>query len=446
MLGAVALLLTTAGCEPDQPAAQAPTNPPPATSVTLRVAVAEDAALAEAIKRLRGEWTERSGGQLVVEAWTANEVLGRPAAQGAAKGAADLLIFPSRHLGELSQTGRLRPMRKSVLNDEDLRASDFFPLVRERLIVFGGETMALPIGCVTRVLVSRHAEQPLPQAALTWRDFFPDWRVTPPNNTPHAFALLERAACYASHTSRTALLFDPETMTPRLTEQAFLRSGELLQRKTPGAEVPIGVPTLAANRPAVMGPKRAQGTLRVPEGGRVSPLPGTDEVYNPIAEQWERVVGEPRHVPLLATRGRLLGVSTDTRNAASAFRFAAWLAGVQNARQLSTTSPNVANVRKSLARVADDWTGHDDRELGKQFAAVQAESLSSRYAFIVPRIIRIDDYLQILDRQIRDLSLNAATPQQALAATAAAWEKLTDEIGRDRQRKCYQAHLATLGG
>ncbi|MEO0531577.1 MAG: hypothetical protein AAF266_13530, partial [Planctomycetota bacterium] len=155
--------------------------------------------------------------------------------------------------------------------------------------------------------------------------------------------------------------------------------------------------------------------------------------------------GEPRRVPLLATSGRLIGVTTDTRNAAAAFRLAAWLAGLQNTRQLSTASPNVANPRKSFARVADDWTGRGDKELGKQFAAANAASLSGRHALLIPRIIRVDDYLAALDKQVQRAIAGEAAPQEALAVTAFEWERLTDEIGRDRQRRCYEAHLRGLG-
>ncbi|MEM1305826.1 MAG: hypothetical protein AAGG46_13070, partial [Planctomycetota bacterium] len=341
------------------------------------------------------------------------------------------------------EANRLRPMRRSVLKSDELRLNDFFPQVRERLIVFGGETMALPIGCVTPALLSDGLASTGAWTSIGMQEARSEaWAVPSPRTAAYRF--LQRASSYASHAGGTSLLFEVEQMLPQLTSPPCLRSmSELAAASAPGQ-----LPGYAASAWPIRNSEQVSADDRrlLPQRLRCDPMPGAGEVYNPIAKQWEPVRGEPRRVPLLATNGRLVGVTAATRNAASAFRLAEWLAGTQNARQLSTSSPNAANVRKSLARVADDWTGRGDKELGKQFSAAQAASLSHREALLIPRIIRVDDYLAALDQEIGRAISGEASPVDALAAAAAEWDRLTDEIGRDRQRRCYQAHLAGLGG
>src|SRR4051812_7715853 len=76
-------------------------------SVTLRVLVVNDPPLAEAISRLRGEWTERSGGELTALPITWQDAIDDKSLAG------DIIVFPSRYLGELCTRNLLRPLRSS---------------------------------------------------------------------------------------------------------------------------------------------------------------------------------------------------------------------------------------------------------------------------------------------------------------------------------------------
>jgi hypothetical protein len=184
--------LTLASCQsetlvpPKEPAAAAESR----TSVALRVLVMNDQPLAEAIERLRGEWREQSGGELTATS--------KPWAEVAAAEAidADMIVFPTRYMGELCVRRQLRPVRKSVLEDKAVDLADVFPLVRLRLISWGGQAMALPLGV----------------------DFANG--SGPPDRRP-GLRLLIVAAPQAVSPNRMGDLFDPESMKPRLTEPAF---------------------------------------------------------------------------------------------------------------------------------------------------------------------------------------------------------------------------------
>src|SRR3954447_18734866 len=151
-LAAAALLIT--GCPRRQDAKAPALDKTPRASVALRVLVVNEPAVADAINRLRGEWTERSGGQLSATAGQWKEV-------AAAKNVdADVVIFPSRYLGELCTRGWLQPVRASVLDGDEFNGRDVFPLLRRELMRWGGEVMALPLGVQVVVPGTADASHP----------------------------------------------------------------------------------------------------------------------------------------------------------------------------------------------------------------------------------------------------------------------------------------------
>ncbi len=172
-----------AGCTSEPavvPQAAAPSAPP---SVALRVLVVNEPQLAEAIGRLRGEWGERFGGSLSAES--------KPWADVAAADAidADLIVFPTRYLGELATRGWLRPVRQNVLDGKTYAAADVFPLARRELVTWGGQVLALPLSV----------------------------------DIPNTGLLFEAAPSVASN-DRLDILFDRATMKPRIAEQPFVEA------------------------------------------------------------------------------------------------------------------------------------------------------------------------------------------------------------------------------
>jgi hypothetical protein len=209
--------LVLVGCQGQSPAPPKEKSSPAGgsgTSVALRVLVVNDPALAEAIDRLRGEWHEQSGGELAAVSKLWAEVAAAETID------ADVIVYPTRYMGEFCVRGQLRPVRKSVLEDKSLDFDDFFPLVRRQLIVWGGETMALPLGI------------DFPGLTITW-------------NPPGAVSYLVTVAPKVVIPTRTGDLFDPETMKPRIDDPAL---AELFHQD-------VGSPaeTQAAGRVPVLG-------------------------------------------------------------------------------------------------------------------------------------------------------------------------------------------------
>lgn len=403
------MLLAAAGCPaaPDGGRGSDAANPTtPRASVTLRVAVVSDEPLRRAVDRLRGEWRERSDGQVEIIDLAGDSDL------VAAAGGVDLVVFPSRALGVLCEAGALRPVRPSVLRSPELRFDDFLPLVREAEVVYAQQVFALPIGCPTPLCLAREEEPPRGLAL-------------PADDAELALVYLAWAAPHAVHRSRTTTLFDSDDFAPRLARPPFVRALESLVGSAGEGPASVGWPARGEALPAGLSPR---------------PIPGADENFDPIAEVWAPLPPAERGATLVASRGALLAVTASSRNAATAFRYAAWLAGPQNARQLSIASDRVANCRGSLARSADPWRNDAGPDAGKRFAELTAEALRAPRFLLAPRLPGAEEYLAALGKQVRE-AFSGKPAAEALAAAAEAWEALSRARGRDAQRAAYDRSI-----
>ena len=405
--GLIAASAVIAGCWGQTDLSPRSSTPQPATpraAVTLRVAIVSDEPLRRTLDRLRGEWNALTDGDYETFA----------VATAGAGVDADVLVFPSRAMGELCEADALRPVRRSVLESETLRFDDLLPLVRDHEVVYAQQAMALPLGCPTPLMLGGAASVP-----------------PPADDTELALAYLAWAAPYAVHSSRVATLFDADTFRPRLDAPPFVRS---LQSFVDAAE--------DAGSAKVVWPNRESPLAA--EAVEISPMPGASESYNDLADAWEPLSSGESRATLLASSGRLIGVTKASRNAATAFRLAAWLAGPENGRLVSTSSDGVAICRGSFARVSDAWRRTDDREVAKRFSAGLVTALRQGRYVLAPRLPGADEYLENLGSHVRE-ALEGRPAAAALADAVADWETISEGRGRPAQRAAYERSINVAG-
>jgi hypothetical protein len=328
----------------------------------LHVLVVNEPELAEAIDRLRGEWAERSGGELRATAANWAE------AATAKSLDADAIVFPSRYLGELSVRNWLRPMRPAVL--KNVNSTDFFPLVRNELIRWGDQTMALPLGVNPKAIV-------------------------PPEFQTPTLWLLAEAGPHVISNDKLGVLFDAETMEPRITEPAFVAALANVDR------------SLWENL-------------------------GIEKSTAPVRDS---------DLPLLGYDDRLIAVTASSRNAASAFNLVEWIAQPDISSQLARAGNAVYPARVSLASspawYVEELTAMERAGIGKRLIA----ELSGEKFLMIPRIPSIDEYLAALTDAAKSAVLNRVPPQEALNQAARRWEEITEAHGRQSQRQAYWKHL-----
>ena len=308
--------------------------------------------VAEAIKRLRGEWAERSGGELTVESKSWKAVAAGETLD------ADAIIFPSRYLGEMCVRSWLRPVRSSVLESNEFAAEDVFPLVRRELMKWGGEVMALPLGL--------------------------DWGPASKSFDHVGYVVLVVAAPAAVTNEREGVLFDPQTMKPRINEPPFVDALEQVVKT------------------------------------------GSD-------------FGEK--VPVFGFADRMVAVSSTSRNGASAFKLISWLASAEISTQLARAGDPLMPVRRSLASSSAWCDPATDANTRSKYGEMLSTAMSADRCLLVPRIPGVDDYIAALDGAVKSASSDKVPARAALKTATKRWEEITDAHGRDAQRQAYLRHL-----
>ena len=87
---------------------------------------------------------------------------------------------------------------------------------------------------------------------------------------------------------------------------------------------------------------------------------------------------------------------------------------------------------------ASPWNEDDVVEYLKAYYAVLAAPVQQEYL----RIPGAAEYWHELDINVSAVLAGQVQPKAALDATAAAWEKVTERYGRDKQKALYKASFA----
>lgn len=202
--------------------------------------------------------------------------------------------------------------------------------------------------------------------------------------------LLAEAAPRSESDGREGVLFDPRTMKPRISEPLFIDS---LQRLAKAGAV-------------------KQATA--------------DDV---------------RVVPVFGFADRMIGVTSSSRNAASAFKLIAWLASADVSSQLNAAGDRQISVRrKSGASTTGQETSPPSGDRADSSKSSEA-AMNAERCLLVPRIPGVDEYMATLDEAVKSALDDKTSAQAALQKAAERWEQITEAHGRDAQRKAYLKHL-----
>ena len=175
-------------------------------------------------------------------------------------------------------------------------------------------------------------------------------------------------------------------------------------------------------------------------------LPGSDDVYNSKTG----AVGEARERPELRAEhglsrlGRLRhGPGRQRREEAEGglecgrpSRRQGHLA--LDARPIRPASSPTATAT-STSR--NGWRPGYDEAFITDYLKSEADSYNHPNAAIEPRIPGIFQYYSVAEDELAKTFAGKIDAQDGADAIAAAWEKLTDQIGRDKQIKLYKASL-----
>ena len=462
------LLLAMAGCGNKTTEEADPTSTVSLAGTTLRLAVVDDPELANAIQKLRGEWSAQTGSEFEIATLSVDEILAGDSLD------VDAVICPSYCLGPLAEKKSIVPMPSTLLPKKTRRPDaarseaeshwdGVFELLRLGEASWDSQVWAVPFGspvmaCYYRPdLLEKLGRQP----PTTWAEYgelaelLSDGEhlgtAEPLGPGWGGLVLLARGAAYAKHPSNYSAFFDTETMEPLIASPAMVRALEELVEAAkfgPAEQLdfdPAGVREAFWQGRAGMALTWPSGATEITDAKdlpvRFCELPGSTIVYNLGNDQWESRAEDASRVPLLATSGRI-GVATANQPEA-AFELLFWLSGEQNGPQVSGAHDAMTMFRKSHLSAPRRWCESPvSSSAASEYAGViEATSLRSEW-LIAPRIPGRAAYLAALDEAVRQAVSGEKPPAEALEEAAGQWRAITEKLGVESQKTAY---LHSLG-
>jgi multiple sugar transport system substrate-binding protein len=274
------------------------------------------------------------------------------------------------------------------------------------------------------------------------------------------YFLGSRASAYAKHPDDKAWLFDADTMKPRINNPAWVRAIQDVIDALPSE--PQDQINADPNQTCFSQFLGGTGSMLVWWGdagsnaktndasvvGDVtgfSILPGSDDVYNAKTGQWDKLASGPNYAPNCAYLGWgvyvMARVDSDEKKKKAAWSAAAHLGGKDLSLWTAAYPSGFQPYRNSHFNIPE-WVeaGYDEAFISSYLKS-EADSYNHPNAAVEPRIPGIFQYYSVAEDELAKVFAGQATAQAGADAIAAAWEKITDQIGRDNQVKLYKASL-----
>ena len=276
------------------------------------------------------------------------------------------------------------------------------------------------------------------------------------------YFLEDRASAYAKHPDDKAWLFDPDTMKPRVNNPAWVQAIQdvmdlIAAGAYPSDQINADPGTTAFQQflagtgggvcwwGDVGSSARTSDTSVVGDVVGFSINPGSDKVYNSKTSEWETPEGG-NFAPNMAYIGWGVyvtsRVSGDEKKRKAAWSAAAHLGGKDLSLWTAAYPSGFQPYRQSHFNY-DEWEAAGyDRAFIEDYLGSNADSYNHPNAAIEPRIPGIFQYYSVAEDELaKGFAGQYKSAQETADAIAAAWEKITDQIGRESQIKLYKASL-----
>ncbi|MEQ9690753.1 MAG: extracellular solute-binding protein [Bauldia litoralis] len=276
------------------------------------------------------------------------------------------------------------------------------------------------------------------------------------------YFLEDRASAYAKHPDNAAWLFDPETMKPMVNNPAWVRAIQDVMdliaadvyppdqiNADPGTtafqQFLAGTGSMICWWGDVGSNARTSDSSVVGDVVGFSINPGAKQVYNAKTSEWE-TPAEPNFAPNMAYLGWGVyvtsRVSGDEKKRKAAWSAAAHLGGKDLSLWCSAYPSGFQPYRNSHFNIEEWVEAGYDTEFISDYLGSEAESYNHPNAAIEPRIPGIFQYYSVAEDELaKGFAGQYGSAQETADAIAAAWEKITDQIGRENQIKLYKASL-----
>ena len=270
------------------------------------------------------------------------------------------------------------------------------------------------------------------------------------------YFLCSRATAYAKYPGEKNWLFD-ENMKPQVNNPAFVRAIQDVVDALPSepADQINADPGTTAFQQFLTGTgsllewwgdigtvARTSDTATIGDALDFDILPGSPDVYNFRKKAWEKLPSGPNRAPNMAYLGWgiyvMKTVDADPLRHKAAWSAAAHLGGKDLSMWTAAYPSGFQPYRKSHTNLALwELAGYEHKYI-ESYMNSQSTSYNHPNSAIEPRIPGIFQYYSIAEDELQRTFAGKQSAQQGGDNIAAAWEKLTDKLGRENQVKYYR--------
>ncbi len=274
------------------------------------------------------------------------------------------------------------------------------------------------------------------------------------------YFLASRATAYAKHPSDPAWLFDVETMKPRVNNPAWVRAiQDVLDvidaqpndqlNADPGTtgfqQFLAGTGSMLSWWGDIGSNAKTSDSSVVGDSIGFDILPGSDDVYNSASGKWDTLPSGPNYAPNMAYIGWgvyvMARVDGDAKKQKAAWSAAAHVGGKDISLWCAAYPSGFQPYRNSHFDIAEWVAAGYDEGFITSYLASQSNSYNHPNAAIEPRIPGIFQYYSVAEDELAKIYAGQFDAQTGADNIAAAWEKITDQIGRKEQIALYKASL-----
>ncbi len=274
------------------------------------------------------------------------------------------------------------------------------------------------------------------------------------------YFLENRASAYAKHPNSPAWLFEPDTMKPMVNNPAWVQAIQDVMDLIEAGAYPTdqinadpgttafqqflaGTGSMLSWWGDVGSSARTSDTSVVGDVVGFGINPASDRVYNAKAGAWEDTRNEAPNMAYIGWGVYVMArVDGDEKKKKAAWSAAAHLGGKDLSLWASAYPSGFQPYRNSHFQYEEWEEAGYDREYVEDYLGSNADSYNHPNAAIEPRIPGIFQYYSVAEDELaKGYAGQYSSAQETADAIAAAWEKITDQIGRDSQISVYKASL-----
>lgn len=275
------------------------------------------------------------------------------------------------------------------------------------------------------------------------------------------YFLTDRAGPYVKHPDDPAFLFDIDTMKPRINNPGWVQAIQdvmdliKIEGAYPADQInadpgTTGFQQFLAGTGSMLtwwgdigSNARTSDTSVIGDVVGFSAIPGSDRVYNHGKGAWENNYNEAPNNAYLGWGVYVTNrVEGDAKKRKAAWSAAAHIGGKDISLWTSAYPSGFQPYRNSHFNY-DEWEAAGyDRAFVEDYLGSNLDTYNHPNSLNEPRIPGIFQYYSVAEDELaKGYAGLYGSAQETADAIAVAWEKITDQIGRESQVKLYKAAL-----